>query len=277
MSEALVTFRETLEAALVVGLLARFTPQQNRWLLWLGIGSAVLVSLVGGWGLHLIASSHVWWEILLSYAAAGMLLYMVGWMRRRSAALAQTLQQTTQTREGFMLFSMSFLAVAREGLETAIFLRALWHMQHGVSWLSGIIGIALAVAIGLALFYFSAKLPLRPLFHVSSVLLLLIASGIATYGTHETLEYLGERYAFFHELEEAKAWHLFSPATTPPPQLAAWYAFDGEKYYHPLHHKGYLGSLLQVLTGWRASLSWAELATWLLTFSLGWWWWRKKS
>lgn len=277
MSEALVTFRETLEAALVVGILARFTPRKNRWLLWAGVLSAILVSLLGGWGLHLIVSSHVWWEIGLSYAAAGMLVYMVGWMRRRSPALAQTLQKTAQTTEGLMLFSLSFLAVAREGLETAVFLRALWQMQNSVSWFSGLIGIFVAAAIGLALFYFSARLPLRPVFNVSSILLILIAAGIATYGTHEALEKLGERYAFFHELEEAKTWQILNPTPTPPTAYQAWYAFDGTYYYHPLHHKGYLGSLLQVLIGWRASVSWLELATWLLTFALGLWWWQKKS
>jgi high-affinity Fe2+/Pb2+ permease len=78
-----VTFREGLEAALVVGILARVVPSNQRWLIGAGVGAAILMSLVAAGLLSAIAATHVLWEIGFSLLAAGLLIYMVGWMRRQ--------------------------------------------------------------------------------------------------------------------------------------------------------------------------------------------------
>lgn len=275
MSEGLVTFREGLEAALVVGILARVVPLSQRWLIGAGVGAAILMSLVAAGLLSAIAATHVLWEIGFSLLAAGLLIYMVGWMRRQGASLSQHLRITAQHSSGWVLFGMAFTAVAREGLETVLFLRALWSMQSQLSWVGGLLGLLVAIALGFLLFSLGKRLPMKTFFTGSSILLILIAAGIAAYAMHEILEYGAAQSPRLHQIEEAKAWQLF-PALPQPPTAYGWlYTFYEGKYFHPLHHKGYIGSIFHALMGWRASMSWAEIAIWLLTATIGLWWWQR--
>jgi len=275
VSEGLVTFREGLEAALVVGILARFTPLGRRWLIGAGVGLAILMSMLAAWLLNALAATHALWEIVFSLLAAGLLLYMVGWMRRQGASLSHQLKTTAQAHTGWVLFGMAFTAVAREGLETALFLRALWSMQSDFSWVGGLAGLLVAIIIGFLLFSLGKRLPMKTFFNLSSILLILIASGIAAYAVHEILEYGASYSTLLHEIEEAKAWQLFPPHTHPPAKYGWLYAFYEGQYFHPLHHKGYIGSFLNALMGWRASMSWAEVLNWLFTGFAGLWWWHR--
>ncbi len=275
VSEGLVTFREGLEAALVVGILARFAPLAQRWLVGAGVGTAILLSIVAAWLLNAIAASHALWEIGFSLLAAGMLLYMVGWMRRQGASLSHQLKATAQGSSGWVLFGMAFMAVAREGLETVLFLQALWSLQSRLSWIGGLMGLLAAIIIGLFLFSLGKRLPMKIFFNLSSILLILIASGIAAYAVHEILEYGASYSTFLHEIEEARAWQVFLPYAQPPATQAWLFAFHEGQYFHPLHHKGYIGSIFHALVGWRASMSWAEVMTWLLTCVTGLWWWHR--
>ncbi len=275
MSEAFVTFREALEAVLVVGILMRYAPMLQRAYVWGGVLLAVVVSLLGAWMLHAVASANALWEIGLSFLAAVLLLYMVVWMRKRAAAESRYLQGVAQQGEGLVLLFASFSAVAREGLETVIFLRALWHMQAGLSWVGGIVGLLVAIGLGLLVFGFARKVPLRKFFNLSSILLLLIAAGMASYAVHELLELLEGRYEWATALAEAKAWSIFPPKTSVEPKWAWAYAYHAGQYFPPLHHKGWIGAFLHALTGWRASMTWAEVGIWLVTFLGGLWLWRR--
>lgn len=269
MGEAFVTFRETLEAALVVGILARYAAQPERTYLWSGVFTAIGVSLVAAWILSQMAAGHVLWEIAISAAAAVMLLYMVVWMKHRSASLSHELREAAQTRARWMLFSLAFFTVAREGLETVLFLRALWQMQASFSWAGGLVGVILAMGLGLLVFAGSRRVSLRPFFNITSIFLLLLAAGMAAYAMHELLELLEGRYIWAEELAEAKAWNLFPPVRVPPADRAWSYTCLEGQCFPPLHHKGWMGGLLHALVGWRASMTWAEVAVWGLTFATG--------
>ncbi|MCX7606394.1 MAG: FTR1 family protein [Bacteroidia bacterium] len=276
MSEAFVVFREALEGVLVVGILARFSPRSHWPYIGVGVFLAVVVSILGAFLLHRIASAHMLWEIGISLMAAVLLLSMVVWMRRRSIGLAKDLREIAQTQGRWIVLATSFSAVAREGLETVVFLRALWGMQERFSWLGGVLGLALALGIGVLLFVFTRRVPLQSFFNVTSILLLLIAAGMASYGVHELIE-LGEaQYGWAATLAEHKAWDLFSPLSTPPERLSWAHLFIEGKYYPPLHHKGWVGAILNALTGWRASMTWAEVVIWLAVFIGGVFLWRKQ-
>lgn len=275
MSEGFVTFREALEAVLVVGILVRYAPQLQRAYVWGGVGLAILVSLVGAWVLHSVATANAVWEVALSFLAAGMLIYMVAWMRKQGAAETQRLRSLAQNEGGVLLLLASFFAVAREGLETVIFLRALWHMQSGLSWVGGVVGLFVALGLGLLIFGLARRVPLRRFFDISSILLLLIAAGMASYGVHELLELLEGRYSWAAAVAEAKAWSLFPPKAAVEPSQAWAYTYQEGRFYPPLHHKGWIGAFLNALTGWRASMTWAEVAVWLMVFLGGLGFWRK--
>lgn len=270
-----MTFREGLEAALVVGILARYVRREERMWLWGGILTAILLSLIAAVALSRLTAAHQLWEVIFSALAAGMLLYMVIWMRRRSGTLSQELRNAAQTSSGWLLFGLSLTTILREGLETVLFLRTLWSMQKGLSWVGGLLGLLAALITGILLFIYGRRVPLRSFFNITSVLLLLIAAGMASYAVHELLELLEPRYAWAEKLADAKAWSLFTPETAPPTQYAWAYTFYEGKYYPLLHHKGWLGGVLHVLTGWRASMAWMELLTWGAVFGGGLYLWRR--
>lgn len=210
--------------------------------------------------------------MLFSGVAAVLLYYMVIWMQRQSRSLSQTLRRSAQLSTGWLLFGLSFTAVVREGVETVLFLHALWRMQEGLSWIGGCVGVVGAVAVGIAIFIYGRWVPLRAFFSTTSILLLLIAAGMAAYTVHELLELL-ERYSWAQRLAQAQAWSLFPPTSSPPSTHSWIYTFSDGQFYPPLHHKGWIGGLLHVLTGWRASMSWIEVGVWSLTFFSGLWLW----
>ncbi|MEN3040520.1 MAG: FTR1 family protein [Bacteroidia bacterium] len=269
MSEAFVTFRETLEAALIVGILSRYVSQKERVWLWSGIATAIGVSLLSALVLVRLSVVHQIWEIVFSALAAGMLMYMIIWMHRRGATLSEELRTAAQSSTGWILFSLSFTAVLREGLETALFLRTLWAMQKDISWMGGLLGLLLAIGVGALIFIYGRRVPLRPFFNFTSVILLLVAAGMASYAVHELLELLEPHYDWAEELAEYKAWNLFPPQAEVTGSYAWSYTFYEGKYYHPLHHKGWIGAFLHVLTGWRASMTWVELGVWLASLMGG--------
>ncbi len=172
-------------------------------------------------------------EIGFSLSAAGLLIYMAGWMRRQAASLPAPPHHCPaqlglgSTRNGF------FTAVAQEGLETVLFLRALWTMQSQLSWIGGLLGLLVAIALGFLLFSLGKRLPMKTFFTISSVLLILIAAGIAAYAMHEILEYGAAQSPLLHEIEEAKAWQLFPPSSQPPAAYGWLYALYEESYFHP--------------------------------------------
>ncbi|MCX8112949.1 MAG: FTR1 family protein [Bacteroidia bacterium] len=275
MSEAFVTFREALEAALVVGILARYAPRQERAWLWIGLGTAICISGAAAVVLARLSTIHQLWEVLFSGSAAGMLLYMIVWMQRRGATLSADLKEAAQSSVGWLLFGLSFSTTLREGLETALFLRTLWAMQRDLSWIGGLLGVLSAAIIGVAIFLYGKRIPLRPFFRITSILLLFMAAGMAAYAVHELLEYLEARYSWAEDMAEAKAWQVFTPQSSPPEAQSWAYTFSEGQYYPPLHHKGWVGAILHAFTGWRAEATWAELITWLLTLSTGLYFWQR--
>ncbi|MCS6896178.1 MAG: FTR1 family protein [Bacteroidia bacterium] len=275
MSEGFVTFREALEAALVVGILSRYVSRKEQMWLWGGIAAAIGSSLLAAFLLVRLSIVHQMWEIVFSGLAAAMLIYMIVWMRRHSATLSEELRAAAQSSTGWLLFSLSFTTVLREGLETALFLRTLWAMQRDISWIGGLFGLLMAAAVGVLIFVYGRRVPLRPFFNITSVLLLMVAAGMASYAAHELIELLEPRYSWAEELAEYKAWNLFAPQTEVPSAYSWSYTFYDGKYYPLLHHKGWIGAFLHLLTGWRASVTWAELGVWLASLLGGLFLWHK--
>lgn len=275
MSEAFVTFREALEATLVIGILARYAPASQWRYLWGGIISAVAVSLLSAFLIAKLTTLHQIWEVIFSSLASILLISMVVWMRRQGGHLTHQLQKAAQTSTDWLLFGISFTTILREGLETVLFLRTLWAMQQGLSLIGGLAGLLIAIGIGILIFIYGRRIPLGRFFQVTSILLLLIAAGMAAYAVHELVELIEEHLHWEVPLAKAKAWSLFPPLEEPPPTWLEIYTFHEGKYYHPLHHKGWIGGLLHVLTGWRASMTWLEVGVWIIAFLTGFLLWRK--
>ena len=122
-------------------------------------------------------------------AAAALLTWMIFWMHRQGANLQRQLELdvTSATRRGAAgLFAVAFLAVAREGLELALFLTASTLSSGALYTLIGaLLGLAAAALLGYLLFASARRLGLKRFFLVTNVLLVLFAAGLVAHAVHE--------------------------------------------------------------------------------------------
>lgn len=186
---ATILLREGLEALLVVAAigayLARLGAQDRMRALLSGAGAGVLASLATAWALAVFNSGahDDLMEAGVMLVAAGLLVYVSGWLfvRQDPRVWTRYLQDQVARAEGAgsaaALAGIGFLAVYREGAETVLFLHAL-AINDGwtVSLFAGIVAGLAALAVGFLLVRrLAIRLPLRPLFLVSSAFLFAMA------------------------------------------------------------------------------------------------------
>jgi high-affinity iron transporter len=185
-----VTLREGVEAALVVGIVLTVLGQTQRKDLYPWVGAGVVggmgLSLVGGWLLVVVLRYLTQTRPRLQYAleagfellAAGLLTWMLLWMTRQGREIAGAVRQQVHQREqGWRIGLLVLAAVAREGLETVIFIGAQFS-QGGWPLLGALAGVAAAVLVGYLVFGVGMRLNLRHFFLVMGTGLLLIVGGV---------------------------------------------------------------------------------------------------
>ena len=206
MLEALViTLREGLEAALVVGIvfayLARTGRNELRRYVWLGLVAAVLASIGGAllfqW-IGLDPENEVY-EGTVMLVAAAFVATMVVWMWRTGRTLraeienkvARTLNAQFSRRTAWGMAAFVFLMVFREGIEAVLFLTAL-SATIGANPLNnivgGTIGLILAALFGTLLAKGTLRVNLKRFFSATSFVLLVLVAKLIANGLHEFLE-----------------------------------------------------------------------------------------
>ena len=195
----LITLREGLEIALIIGILLGALRKFKRLDListvWLGVVSAAVLSLIIALGLEQIGAEletpyEQIFEGSMMLLAAGVLTWMIFWMQRQARFLTQNIETEVRTavqKTGQKaVFLVAFLAVVREGIELALLLTATAiSMGRSAAILGGLIGLAVAVLLGWAIFTTTVRLNLQRFFQVTSVLLILFAAGLVAQGVHE--------------------------------------------------------------------------------------------
>jgi high-affinity iron transporter len=187
----LITLREGFEAALIVAIVLAAVHRSgwtgmDRWV-WAGVGAALALSIAIGAALHLTIDDLTGVARLRTFgviciAAAGLLTWMIFWMRRHARGLKGELDERIQVALGhsaLALAGVAFVAVAREGLETALFLISTTSADDGRSVLvGGVAGLAVAVLLGALAYGGGRRIPMRLFFQVTGVLLILFAAGL---------------------------------------------------------------------------------------------------
>jgi len=149
-----ITLREGFEAALVAGLIFAYLSKTDRLreharAVWFGISLAVLASAGLGALLfftvgELEGNAESIYEGSAMIIAAGVVTWMVFWMRRQAATIGQHLRsqvsESIKSGGGVALAAVAFVGVAREGIETALFLFA--SVQDSGALISVIAGLA---------------------------------------------------------------------------------------------------------------------------------------
>ena len=198
----LLTLREGLEAALIIGIvlgtLNKFNRTELKPVVWLGAASAAGVSLLVAIIFQLVGfafegTAEEIFEGITMLLAAGVLTWMIFWMAKHSRNLSASLESEVRlatTEKGKQaLFLVAFLAVVREGIELALFLTATSLTAGGLMTLIGaVIGLAASVVLARLLFASLIKLNLRRFFLITNILLIVFAAGLVAYGVHELNE-----------------------------------------------------------------------------------------
>lgn len=198
----LIGLREGLEASLVVCILVAYLVKTgNRSKLppiWLGVGIAVALSLGVGAALQ-FGSTQLTFEAQemlggsLSILAVALVTWMVFWMRRTArhlkAELHGKLDQALAIGTG-ALAATAFLAVGREGLETALFVwSAVQATDDGARPLAGaVLGLLTAVVLGWLFYRGALRINLAKFFTWTGALLVVVAAGVLAYGIHDLQE-----------------------------------------------------------------------------------------
>jgi len=195
----LLSLREGVEAALIIGILLGALRKMQRAelsrVVWSGAISAVLLSALAalvlyGLGASFEGRAEEIFEGVTMILAAGVLTWMIFWMRRQAhtlkAELDSGVRRATLQGGGRGLFSLAFLAVLREGIELALFLVAASVNAQARGTLIGAgFGLGGAILLGWLLFATTMRLDLGGFFRVTGVLMVLFAAGLFAHGVHE--------------------------------------------------------------------------------------------
>jgi len=202
LASALITFREGLEAALIISIVLAVLqrvgrPQRSRPV-WAGVLAATAVSLIAGLilnalGVALEGRAEEVFEGAAMLLAAGVLTWMIFWMQRQGsrirAALEEDVRRAVRAGSGWALFSLAFFSVVREGIETVLFLTASAMSATAAQALTGgAIGLVTALLVGWLIFVAGKRLNVGLFFRVTSVLLILVAAGLVAHSVHELQE-----------------------------------------------------------------------------------------
>jgi high-affinity iron transporter len=196
----LITFRETLEAALVISVMLAFlnrTSQQGyRRYVWWGVLTGILASFgfaflfnayLGGFS----GRREVIFEGLMMFVAATLLTFMIFWMMRQKqivSALEGRVAQEIEESHIFGLFLLALTAVLREGVETVIFLRAATFLTGSFHAWGTLMGIGGAVLVAGIFFLGIRRIRIKRFFQITSITLILFAAGLVAHGIHELQE-----------------------------------------------------------------------------------------
>lgn len=262
LASFVITFREALEAALVIGIIAAYLAKIGRRdlnkHLYIGVGAAILASIgvsilfmtvYGG----LEGRAEKLFEAGASLTAVAVLTYMIFWMAQNSQQIKGELQEKVHLSisrgQVFGITLLAFVAVFREGVETVLFLGTL-AMRSPMETLTGFaLGVSAVLILAVLMFRGVYRLDLRKFFKYTSALLIVFAAGLTAYGVHE--------------LNEAG---IVPPVIDPLWDINPPVNPDGS--YPVFHEKGAVGSILKSLIGYNGNPSLTEvlayIAYWLI-------------
>jgi high-affinity iron transporter len=198
-----VMLREGVEATLIVGIVAAFLARQRATAalrkMWLGVTVATVLCVGVGVGLHVLSRElpqrqQEMLETVVGAIAIAMVTYMIVFMKRHARDLSGQLRNAAGSAlasgSQFALVAMGFLAVPREGFESAVFLTALLNASadQAAGLTGALLGLALAMVIGYGIYRGGVRLNLAKFFRATGVVLVVVAAGLVMTALHTAHE-----------------------------------------------------------------------------------------
>lgn len=254
----LITFRDGVEAALIVAIVAAYLRQvgraDGRGPVLLGTVTAIGLSLLAGVvaftlfdGLEGDARVFVFGAVMAG--AVAVLTWMIFWMSRQARHIKGELQHKVDDalRQGstWALAGVAFFAVLREGIEIVLFLLAASSSGQASAWsraVGGVLGVVGATGVGYAVYQGGRRINLRLLFRVTGAVVVLFAAGLAARMVAQ-FQLLGWLHVFpFHK---------------------PWYPLWDLSGLYFLHQGNFVGQFVVSLFGWDPTPSIEELFAYL--------------
>jgi high-affinity iron transporter len=262
LGQFVITLREGFEAGLIIGIMIAYLIRTNRnnlvKFVFSGSYLAIILGIIIGAAVFLIygtlsRSFQLLFEALAAYLAVAVLTTVILWMITKGKTIKKEIESKIEISitKGtmFALASFAFVVVFREALETVLFLTPFILIAFQDTLIGTILGILFALFLSYGIFKLGMKINIRRFFYFTSIIIILLAGGLAGYGTHELIEYL----------EDSNV------------QLGFW----AEKAYDLkiskddlLHHKNVIGSIFAVMFGYSVSMEWLRLIVHLTYLSI---------
>lgn len=196
----LITFRETLEAVLVVGIVLTFLAKTRlevfRRFVWSGVLTGILIAVMLAFALQAMFGGlegrvEEIFEGVLMLVTAGFLTWMILWVHRQKDVAKKIKEKVAIHAEkgyGLGIFFLVATSVFREGTETVLYLTAASRIGVSNQLLGATLGLVLALVLGYGLFAWAMKVNLSTVFNTTSIFLILFAAGLVAHGVHEFQE-----------------------------------------------------------------------------------------
>jgi high-affinity iron transporter len=199
----IIGLREGVEAALIVGIIAAFLAQEGRRdalrQVWIGISIAVAICIAVAVGLDVLNEElpqrqQEMLETVIALMAVAIVTFMIFWMRRNARHLKGELHTAAADAltkgSAIALIGMAFFAVLREGIETVVFLLAVFQgaTDPASAGIGALLGILCAVLIGYGIYRGGVRLNLQKFFKFTAVVLVFVAAGLLSGAAHTAWE-----------------------------------------------------------------------------------------
>ena len=248
LASGLIAFREAFEAAIIISLIVATYKKLNIQ----GYTKPIILGTIGSLALGIAIalgilyiygsfSQKALFEGVLSIIAAVILTSVIYWMAINGRNVAEDIKLRARESLSFAsIVALITVVVGREAVETVLLVSP-YMISNIIATIGGIIiGILAALTLSYMIYRLGLKLNLRSMFLATSIMLVMIASGLLGQGIHELIEYSEENDIELGIIEE-KAYDLGLPQD------------------HPLNSKGVLGSVFSVLVGYSDSMEWGRL------------------
>ena len=196
----IITFRETLEAVLITGIILSYlskTKQHDaKKYVYIAALLGIIISVTSGLLIYRILGGFEGqfeeiFEGILMIIGAILISTVILWMMHQSnqsTELQAKVGKMVDNSEKWGIFFLVFTSILREGIETVIFLRVTSQTNTENSFIGAIIGISVAIMVGILIYKGSLHINLKIFFQITNIILILMAAGLVAHGLHELQE-----------------------------------------------------------------------------------------
>lgn len=293
MNEFIILFRETLEAALIVGIIYLFLTSNNASTqkLWLAVLTAIIASVIVAYFIYSAqealgnTSLKALFEGIFMFITAAFIWYVIFWLSKHVSDRKQLEESSAiAMSSSWGIFFLVFFSIIREGFETVVFLLASFSMTKSFSYVGFFGGMIAALFLVYLLVIQGRRFNIREFFKYTTLLLVFLASGMIAYGTHEVESYLVKSdnlqiIGLENKKDIPRPWNILVPKDElSDSDNSIFYSYDLKgkgKFTHVMHDSGSIGAFFKGFFGYNSNPNYVELYAWIISLVIGLFFWRR--